>query len=222
METKKAVKANLENKRAIFIQLGLCVALSLILVAFEWTSTTKHDALFASMPIDAVVEEYQPLPLEEKFIPPAPPVPSLEIKPIDDMGLEDDPIFIDVEGTEKRAVPYIPYEPEDAVDDIPVYSVPQMPSFNGGGLNEFWKYVNQHIQYPKLAADNGVYGTVTVQFVVNKIGDVVNIKIIRGVDPALDQEAIRVIGNSPKWIPGMQGIKAVSVIYTMPLKFVLQ
>jgi len=97
-----------------------------------------------------------------------------------------------------------------------------MPKFNGGDLMEFWKYCNQNIIYPEIAAENGVSGTVTVQFVVNKQGYVVNAVIIRGIDPALDKEALRVISSSPRWTPGDQRGKPASVLMNIPIKFILQ
>jgi protein TonB len=98
-----------------------------------------------------------------------------------------------------------------------------MPTFNGGDpATEFRKYIAQNLRYPEIAAENGISGRVIVQFAVNKMGSVVDAIVVRSVDPALDKEAIRVVMSSPKWTPGKQRGKAVKVLFTFPINFVLQ
>jgi len=107
-------------------------------------------------------------------------------------------------------------------DDEEVFNVvDDMPTFNGGDpAPEFRKYIGQNLQYPEIAAEKGIGGRVIVQFAVNKYGKVVDAKIIRSVDPALDKEAIRVVMSSPDWTPGRQRGKAVKVLFTFPINFV--
>ena len=103
------------------------------------------------------------------------------------------------------------------------YIVEDMPTFNGGDpATEFRKYIGQNLRYPEIAAENGISGRVIVQFAVNKVGTVVDAKVVRSVDPALDKEAIRVVMSSPKWTPGKQRGKSVKVLFTFPINFVLQ
>jgi len=98
-----------------------------------------------------------------------------------------------------------------------------MPTFNGGDPDiEFWKYIVSNLKYPEIAAENGVMGKVTVKFVVNAQGRVVDAEIVKGADPALDKEALRVVKASPLWTPGRQSGKAVSVMFFFPINFVLQ
>ncbi|KPL11109.1 MAG: energy transducer TonB, partial [Bacteroides sp. SM23_62] len=78
------------------------------------------------------------------------------------------------------------------------------------------------LRYPEIAAENGISGKVYVQFAVNSKGEVVDAVVVRGVDPALDKEAVRVVTSSPKWSPGRQRGKAVKVQFTFPINFVLQ
>ena len=99
--------------------------------------------------------------------------------------------------------------------------VEQMPQFPGGP-SELMKYIADHMKYPTIAQENGTQGRVTCQFVVGSDGSVRDVKVLRGVDPYLDKEAIRVIKSMPKWIPGKQNGKAVSVKYTVPIIFKLQ
>jgi len=75
---------------------------------------------------------------------------------------------------------------------------------------------------PEITAQNGVYGRVTLRFVIDKDGRLLDPEIIRGVDPALDAEALRVVLSSPRWTPGKQRGKAVKVSYTFPIYFKLQ
>ena len=98
-----------------------------------------------------------------------------------------------------------------------------MPTFNGGEpAIEFRKYIAQNLRYPDIAAENGISGRVIVQFAVNSKGRIVDAVVVAGVDPALDKESIRVVMTSPPWTPGKQRGKAVKVLFTFPINFVLQ
>ena len=96
--------------------------------------------------------------------------------------------------------------------------VEEMPEFPGG-MGECMKWLGQNIKYPADAKEKGVEGRVIVQFVVEKDGTIVNAKVVRGVDPDLDAEALRVVNQSPKWKPGKQKGEAVRVKYTLPIMF---
>ncbi len=100
-------------------------------------------------------------------------------------------------------------------------SVEQMPTFPGGDV-ALMKYLNSHLQYPTMAQENGVQGTVIVQFVVTKTGAVGEAKVARSVDRDLDKEAVRLCKSLPKFVPGRQNGQPVSVWYTLPVKFKLQ
>ena len=96
-----------------------------------------------------------------------------------------------------------------------------MPQYPGGD-RELLKFIAQSIKYPTDAQEAGVQGRVICSFVVDKKGNIVEPKIIRGIDPSLDEEALRVIGMMPRWTPGRQDGKAVRVLYTVPITFRLQ
>ena len=96
-----------------------------------------------------------------------------------------------------------------------------MPQYPGGD-RELLKFIAQSIKYPTDAQEAGVLGRVICSFVVDKKGNIVEPKIIRGIDPSLDAEALRVIGMMPRWTPGRQDGKAVRVLYTVPITFRLQ
>lgn len=97
--------------------------------------------------------------------------------------------------------------------------VEKMPEFPDGGMSGLMKYLSANIRYPEAAHKDGTQGRVTVQFVVGKDGSIGNVSILRGVDPALDAEAIRVISGMPKWKPGTQKGEPVNVKYTVPVMF---
>ena len=106
---------------------------------------------------------------------------------------------------------------EEKVFDL----VEQMPQFPGG-LQEMMKFIQKNLHYPTIAQETGTEGRVTCQFVVGPDGSIRNVTVLRGVDPYLDKEAVRVIQSMPKWIPGKQNGQAVSVKYTVPIMFKLQ
>jgi protein TonB len=105
--------------------------------------------------------------------------------------------------------------------DQPFVIVEQMPQFPGGE-KEMMKFIKNNLRYPSLAAENGISGTVIVNFVVDRDGRITRIKVVRGIGGGCDEEAVRVLGKMPVWSPGKQGGKAVLVSYTVPFKFILQ
>ena len=105
---------------------------------------------------------------------------------------------------------------------IPFEIVETKPSFQGGSANEFSRWVNEHLIYPEIARDNGVQGRVLISFTVDPKGRVKNVKVISGVDPSLDKEAVRVVSKSPRWEPGKQRNRPVAVTYNFPVIFQLQ
>ncbi len=111
-------------------------------------------------------------------------------------------------------------KPKEVVQEV-FRSVEQMPQFPGGET-ALMKYLQSHINYPPMAAENNVQGRVVVQFVVDKTGKVGEVKIVRSVDKDLDKEAARVCASLPKFTPGRQNGQAVSVWYTLPVTFKLQ
>ena len=116
----------------------------------------------------------------------------------------------------KQVVTQAAPEPEKVFD-----MVEQMPTFPGGDA-ELMKYISKNLRYPAIAQENGIQGRVICQFVVGKDGQVRDVVVVRKLDPSCDKEAVRVLSGMPKWIPGKQNGKAVSVKYTVPIVFRLQ
>ena len=109
------------------------------------------------------------------------------------------------------------HEEENKVFDI----VEQQPLFPGGPT-ALMKYLSDNTKYPVVAQENGVQGRVTVQFVVEKDGSISDVHVLRGVDPSLDKEAVRVVKSMPRWTPGKQNGITVRVNYRVPVLFRLQ
>lgn len=112
-------------------------------------------------------------------------------------------------------------EPKPEVKEVEnkIFTVAeQMPSFKGN-VNA---WLSSHLQYPAVAAENGIQGRVIVKFVVGKDGSVSQAQVMRGVDPALDREALRVVNSMPKWNPGMNNGQPANVWFTLPINFKLQ
>ena len=229
MEIKKSEKASLENKKLLFTEIGLVVSLAIVLFAFEWTSKETETAILEDTTEILVEEEIISTQMDTPPPPPAAPkIPVLsdQIDIVDDeIELEDD-LFMNLEDDANLGVEIMDYvEVEEEVveeEAIPFQLVEEKPSFQGGDANQFSKWVNQRLVYPEIAKENGVQGRVTLQFTVEKDGSVTKVKVLRGVDPSLDKEAVRVVSMSPKWKPGKQRDRAVPVTYTFPVIFQLR
>jgi protein TonB len=229
MEIKKTEKASLENKKLLFVEIGLVVSLAITLFAFEWTSSETETALLEDTTEVLIEEEIISTNMETPPPPPeAPKIPVLsdQIDIVDDeIEIEDD-MFMNLEDDASLGVEIMDYvEVEEEVveeEAIPFQLVEEKPSFQGGDANQFSKWVNSRLVYPEIAKENGVQGRVTLQFTVEKDGSVTKVKVLRGVDPSLDKEAVRVVSMSPKWKPGKQRDRAVPVTYTFPVIFQLR
>ena len=229
MDIKKSEKASLENKKLLFVEIGLVVSLAIVLGAFEWTTTETETSLLEDTTEVLIEEEIISTQMETPPPPPAAPkIPILsdQIDIVDDeIEIEDD-MFMNLEDDASLGVEIMDYvEVEEEVveeEAIPFQLVEEKPSFQGGDANQFSKWVNSRLVYPEIAKENGVQGRVTLQFTVEKDGTVTKVKVLRGVDPSLDKEAVRVVSMSPKWKPGKQRDRAVPVTYTFPVIFQLR
>ena len=230
MEIKKTEKASMENKRFLFTEIGMVIALLIVWGAFSYTSREKKVATLEAD--QTVVEVEDMVPITEETPPPpeaAPKIPILsdQIDIVDDNIKVDDSMFQNIEDSNEgfEIMDYIESAPEEETieeEAIPFQLVEEKPSFNGADANEFSKWVNSRLVYPEIAKENGVQGRVTLQFTVNADGTVSNVKVLRGVDSSLDKEAVRVVSSSPKWKPGKQRDRAVKVTYTFPVIFQLR
>lgn len=229
MEVKKSPKADLKNRKLLFIEIGFVFSLLIVLLAFEWTSKEKKESVMQAETTEIIEEEI--IPITQDTPPPPPETPQMPVMS-DLIEIVDDDIVVenDIINLEDDAnlgveiIDYVEQVEEEVVEEetIPFMFVEEKPKFNGGDANEFSKWVGKNLVYPEIAKENGVSGRVMLQFTINPDGSLSNIIVLRGVDESLDKEAVRVVSQSPKWTPGRQRDRAVKVSYTFPVIFQLR
>ena len=229
MEIKKSPKVDLERGKSLSILMGFVVGLAVLFVGFEWSDreiTIVQDQGVA----DIIAEEEVEITRPEDTPPPPPPPPAPAVAEVltvveDDVKLDDVEIVSSEDDAASAQVeaytpPAVVEEEEESSQQI-FTVVETMPEFPGG-QGALLQYLAKSIKYPVIAQENGIQGRVSCSFVVNKDGSIVDAEVIRGVDPSLDKEALRVINSMPKWSPGKQRGKPVRVKYTVPVTFRLQ
>ena len=226
MEEKKSPKANLENKKLMFMQIGMIISLLIAWLAFEHKSYDKREIDPSLLRQTEVVEEEMvEITKQEEQKPQPVEVPKqttqLEIVQ-DDVEVEDIEINADVDQNEVIEE-YVPVEvEEEEVQEQEIFQiVEEMPAYPGGDA-KLMEYVAKNIKYPQIARETGIQGRVFVGFVVEPDGSVSNVKVLRGIGGGCDEEAMRVVKSMPKWKPGKQRGKAVRVSYMLPVNFKLQ
>ena len=224
MQIKKSQHASLEDKKIIYVLMGFVFVLSLCYVALEWTEqeVTKYEVMDDEFLFEEEVE-IQQTTQETPPPPPPPAVQEVEVLNVVEDNVETESIEINTEDDKEEVVIAAPVEaPEEEEEEEVIFVVVEtMPEFPGG-QQALFKYLSENVKYPVIAQENGIQGRVICQFVVNKDGSIVDAQVARGVDPYLDKEALRVVGQMPKWKPGEQRGKEVRVKYTLPVMFRLQ
>ena len=218
--------------------MGYIIALAVMFAAFEYTTRdyVETDVVYAT---SSFVSEEEVVPPTQPIFTAAPPPPAdapqvAEILDIVDNETEivEEEIETSESTTEAISGPVShvsgpvmagpPVATQEEGDEGEVFEVvEQNPSFPGGN-DALMKWLSKNLKYPASAQDNGIQGRVMVQFVVNKDGSIVDPKVVRSIDPALDKEALRVVSAMPKWQPGKQRGKTVRVRFTLPVLFRLQ
>ena len=224
MKNRKTQKANLENKRLLFFEIGFILALLFVISAFSLKDYDMQIYTPVSLKDDGLATEIVPITVQKKKPIPLPPPQISNIKIVKDFVNTDETFSIDVNMDEGDVYEiYIPAnEPEDDTDEtIPFIIVQDMPMFPGG-TSELMRYLATNIKYPPYAKEAGIQGRVFINFIVETDGSITNVKILRGIGGGCDEEAIRVVKNMPKWKPGMQRGKPVRVPFNLPVKFTLQ
>ena len=226
MEEKKSPKANLENKKLMFTQIGLIIALLIAWLAFEHKSYDKRELDESLLNREVVLdeemveitkqEEQKPQPMEA-------PQQTTQLEIVDDnVETEDININAEVEQNEIIEEYVAPEVVEEEVVEQEIFQiVEEMPAFPGGEA-KLMEYVGKNIKYPQIARETGIQGRVFIGFVVEPDGSVSNVKLLRGIGGGCDEEAMRVVKSMPKWKPGKQRGKAVRVSYQIPVFFKLQ
>lgn len=234
MELKKSPKADLENYRAMFLQAGLVVALLLSIFAIEYKVYDQSLSSLGELEVE-IDDDIIPITQRQQQPPPPPPPPPEQIEIVDDeVELEEE---LEIESTETDMMEEVEViEMEEEVSDeilnfAIVESVPIFPGCENEPSNEAKKlcfqrqimsFVSRNFEFPEMARQMGISGKVYVNFVIEKNGSISNAEVVRGVDPLLDDEAIRVVKMIPKLIPAKQRGKPVRMSFTLPINARLQ
>lgn len=223
MEIKKAPQADLERGKALSLLLGLVVAISLVFVGLNWTSRISEEKIeeaasdFTREDVMLVKDE---MPEE------TPPEPEVQVQvqqlpqeiTVVDNSVTIENRFVSIDEDKPAPPPVVVAAPEPEVEDQ-IFEVVEKEAQYPGGPEAMLKYLHQNVEYPAIAQENGIQGRVYIEFVVEKDGTPTQFKILKGVDPALDKEALRVAKTMKKWIPGEQQGKKVRSKFKLPVLF---
>lgn len=227
MEIKKTYTADLENKKSVFYLAGIAVALCLILVAFEWKIYEITETVVTGSAVAQEEEELVPITRMENLPPPPPPPPQqLELQIVDD---EEEVAEVDIKSSEDTKYEIktdikidVAEEPVEAAPQIyDLAALQEQPEFPGG-LPKMYEFIGNNVKFPQMAKENGIQGKVYVKFVVWKDGSIRDVQVLKGIGGGCDEEAVRVVKEMPKWIPGKQMGKAVAVYFHLPIVFNLR
>ncbi|MBE6173969.1 MAG: TonB family protein [Rikenellaceae bacterium] len=226
MQIKKNPKVDVQNIRGLLLEIGLAVALLIVIVAFLYTPR-EYRIEQVDMQVAVVEEEITEITRQDQK-PPEPPKRT-EITVITDIlniVTNDEKIETSVDFAEfaedVEIIQQVAVEEENIEDDQPFVKVEQMPSFMGGDLMTFRNWVQSKVRFPQIAQENGISGRVLLMFVIERDGTLTNIQVLQTPDSSLSDEAIRVLKTSPKWTPGKQRNQSVRVKYTLPIDFRIQ
>ena len=232
MEIKKSPKADLQDKRMLFLLLGLAIALGLTLLAFSINSkptsgeytppkaeTTEVEQVDNTRP-DIPEPEVQPQKAQAQVVTDVLNIVS------NDQKIETNIVFAD-DADDFDDFDIVIEEKEEEIEEEEIFvTVEEMPTFQGGGLPEFRNWVQSNVKYPQIALENGIQGNVVVQFVVGPDGKMTNFKVLQSPDKTLSDATIEVLKKANElkkgWKPGKQRGKAVKVSFTLPVKFAIQ
>ena len=228
MEIKKSPKADLQNRKGLFLEIGLIISLLIVVAAFMY-APKEYRIEQVDLNYGPIEEEITEITRNEQKPPEAPKKIEIQVfNDILDIVTNDTKITTEVdfsefdEGLEITTQVVEVEEEEEIADDTPYIKVEKMPTFRGGDLNQFRNWVQGKLRYPQIAQENGISGRVIMSFVIERDGTLTNIEILQSPDRSLSEEATRVVKSSPKWEPGMQRNQAVRVKYTLPVVFQIQ
>lgn len=227
MEPKKTKSADLQNKSFLFFNIGLIVSLSLTIFAFNYKVYDSAEKLDLDQRV-AVIDDIIEPPVTEHQPPPPPQLTQPEVieVPNDEVIEEDIKINMDIEThVDERMVEMTPVAAtvveEEKEDPHQIFIVVEETAVPIGGLPAFYEYVKTNMKYPAPAKRMDIEGKVFVQFIVEKDGSITDVQSIKGIGGGCDEEAVRVVMNSPKWKPAKQRAKAVRQRMVLPITFML-
>ncbi len=197
----------------------------MIFAAFEW-KTYDQNVFVLRDPVDMLTDEDIIVNTHrEKKEPEIPKTKLTDLVEVPD-DEADDTANIDAEKDDHifKNLIYIKPADEKGSDegsDEPFIVVEDMPEYPGG-IDAMHEYLAKNMKYPKLAVETGIQGTVFITFVVEKDGSITGVRVLKGIGGGCDEEAIRVVNQMPKWVPGKQRGIPVRVQFNLPVKFILR
>ena len=229
MEIKKSPKADLENKKMLFLEIGLVIALAVSGAALAFNTKPepepyappKQDVREQEIEMERTVQEQEQQPEQQKaktqVLADVLTIVSndTKIETPDLLFSDDASVFEDFEFEVEEVV-------ENIVEEEIFVTAEEMPTFQGGDLSKFRNWVQSHVKYPQIALENGIQGHGVIHFGVEKAGELSNIQVLQSPDKTLSDAAVQVLQKSPKWKPGKQRNKPVRVTYTLPVSFKIQ
>ena len=228
MELKKNPKADLENRRGLYLEIGLVVILVAALVAFNFKSYDKEEKVQFERQVSEEQEEIIIQTQQEELPPPPPPeAPEVttEFEVVEDDAEIKTELVVNAEVTDDTKnieITPVKIEEEEEEEDVQIFTVVENDPEFPGGMEALYKYLRENIKYPQLARDNNITGKVYVTFVVERDGSIANPRVLKDIGGGCGAEAIRVVKAMPKWAPGKQRGKAVRVQFNLPVSFNLQ
>jgi len=224
MEAKKTLSADLTNKRQLFFSIGLVISMLFVITVFEWKTYDDFDLISFNNIEQTIFDETIEIPPTVQPPPPPPVVQTVEIIEITDEEeiIEEIEIDLDIEITEEAAIEeYVapPEIEEEEADEI--FTIVETNPVPVGGYKQFYEEVGKNIRYPRSAINMRIEGKVFVEFVVDKTGELTNLKVVKGISKDCNEEAIRVMESMPKWKPGKQRGRAVRVKMVIPITYKL-
>ena len=225
IEIKRERASKERNLGRLFWTIGLTLSMAFLNLAFNWKTYDDGTVTALELLQNDDFEEVLDVPLTEQKPPPPPQslIPPRIVEVSDEEIIEDIEITIDVEASEETVIEAIEFvdEPIEEEEIEEIFQIVEKNPEPVGGVSAFYKYVNENIEYPRAARRGNVQGKVFVKFVVDKDGNIKDVKAIKGIGSGCDEEAERIVANSPKWNPGKQRGKSVSVYMMLPITFKL-
>ena len=221
MEKKKSLKANLEKTKTMFLSIGLIISITLVASAFNWQS----EKLVETFTSGTIIEEDPVIKTKPEDVKPPEIKKESKIKQVKKYIL--DVINITVDSTEIDDID-IDWDPDDFIDEPIINDDEPMIITNGGGaifpggIKALQRFVKNHVNYPTIAKENGIQGTVYLRFEVTKKGTIGRIEVLNpNIDNLLQEASTDVIKILPKFKPGMHKGKKVNVWFSIPISFKL-
>ena len=229
---KKYKEADPIYFQAPFMRLGAIAVIVVLILAFNFSPKDDDNSGLIFELEEEEIEIDIPNTQQVQPPPPPPPPPPPQIEIVEDEEIiEEEPEIEEVEvemDEEVEIVEVVEVEVEEIIEEEPeepeepeIFTIVEQNAEFPGGMGALMEYLAKNINYPPIAQENGIEGRVVLRFVVDEVGGISDVQVLRDIGGGCGQEAIRVVKKMPKWKPGKQRGRAVKQYYTLPVKFTL-